>query len=59
MVFAPRAKEIYESMGINYREKMIIYSDSVNVEKALKIQKQCTEIGFKCAYLISSGIMMC
>ena len=36
LVFAPRAIQIYESMGLDPREKMIIYSDSVNVEKAEK-----------------------
>ncbi len=48
-VFAPRAKEIYESLGIDYREKMIIFSDALNLEKALKLKKQCDEIGFKFA----------
>ena len=46
-VFAPRAKEVYESMGIDHREKMIIYSDALNNEKALRLKKQCDEIGFK------------
>ncbi|TCD70181.1 nicotinate phosphoribosyltransferase [Steccherinum ochraceum] len=45
-VYAPRAKEVYESMGIDYRQKSIIYSDSVNLDKALKLAKQCREIGF-------------
>lgn len=48
MIFAPRAKEVYESLGIDYRQKTIIYSDGVDVEQALKLQKHCTEIGFKC-----------
>ena len=48
-MFAARAKEIYESLGIDYREKMIIFSDALNLEKALKLKKQCDEIGFKCA----------
>lgn len=46
-VFAPNAKAAYESMGIDFREKTIIYSDSLNVEKALDLKTQCEEIGFK------------
>ncbi|KAH8104662.1 nicotinate phosphoribosyltransferase [Cristinia sonorae] len=45
-VYAPRAREIFESLGIDYRKKSIIYSDSVNLEKAVTLAKQCREIGF-------------
>lgn len=48
MVYAPRAKEIYESMGIDYKKKSIIYSDALTVDKALKIKQQCDEVGFAC-----------
>ena len=48
MVYAPRAKEIYQSMGIDHTKKSIIYSDALTVEKALKIKKQCEEVGFAC-----------
>lgn len=46
-IFAPRVKEIYQELGINYREKLMVYSDSLNVDKALKIQQQCHELGFE------------
>ena len=39
MVYAPRAKEIYQSMGIDHTKKSIIYSDALTVEKALKIKE--------------------
>lgn len=52
-IYAPRAKEIYESLGINHREKTIIYSDSLNVDKALKLKKQCDETGFTGACSLS------
>ena len=52
-VYAPRAKEIYESMGIDHHGKIIIFSDSVDVDKALKLKKQCDELGFTCKYSIS------
>jgi len=45
-VYAPRAKEVYESLGIDYRQKSIIFSDSLNLDKALKLAKQCREVGF-------------
>lgn len=46
-VFAPQAKAIYESMGIDPRDKSIIFSDSLDLEKALGLKKQCDKIGFK------------
>ncbi|EIM91066.1 nicotinate phosphoribosyltransferase [Stereum hirsutum FP-91666 SS1] len=44
--FAPAAKEVYTSMGIDVSEKTIIYSDALDLEKALKLKKQCDEVGF-------------
>jgi len=49
-VFAPNAKEVYENMGINPRDKVIIYSDALNLDKALGLKKQCDKIGFKGMY---------
>lgn len=45
-VYAPRAREIYQSMNIDYTSKLIVYSDALNVEKALALKKQCDEVGF-------------
>lgn len=47
LVFAPRVKEAYQALGINYREKLVVYSDALNVDKVLAIQKQCKELGFE------------
>ena len=47
-VFAPRAKEVYERLGINPSEKIIVYSDWLNVEKAIALKKQCDELGLNC-----------
>lgn len=44
-LFAPKAKAVYESMGIDSREKSIIFSDALNLDKALGLKKQCDEIG--------------
>lgn len=50
-VYAPRAREIYQSMNIDHTKKVIIYSDGLTVEKALALKKQCDEIGFTGACL--------
>lgn len=44
--FAPAAKEVYASMGIDHTEKTIIYSDALDLDKALSLKKQCDEVGF-------------
>lgn len=45
-VYAPRAKEVYDSLSIDSREKTIIFSDALSVEKAKKLKAQCDEVGF-------------
>ncbi|KAG6873243.1 hypothetical protein C0995_001262 [Termitomyces sp. Mi166 len=45
--FGPRVKEMYESLGIDPRQKAIIYSDSLSVDKAIRLQKQANELGFE------------
>jgi nicotinate phosphoribosyltransferase len=34
-------------MTIDPRDKMILFSDALNLDKALALKKQCDEIGFK------------
>ncbi|EGN99004.1 hypothetical protein SERLA73DRAFT_108274 [Serpula lacrymans var. lacrymans S7.3] len=53
-IFVPRAKEVYESLGINYREKSIIFSDAVHLDKALALKKQCDDLGFVCSFGIGT-----
>ncbi|KAF8650999.1 hypothetical protein AX16_004985 [Volvariella volvacea WC 439] len=43
--FAPRVKRMYESLGINPREKYIIFSDALHVDKVLRLKKQTNELG--------------
>lgn len=47
-MFAPRAKEVYKQLGLDHTKKMIIFSDALDVEKALQLKKQCDELGFNC-----------
>jgi len=43
--FAPRVKEMYESLGIDPRQKRCVFSDGLNVDKVLRLQKQTAELG--------------
>ncbi|KAK7454533.1 nicotinate phosphoribosyltransferase [Stygiomarasmius scandens] len=52
--FGPRAKQVYESLGIDHRDKMIIYSDALDLEKALKLKQQADELGFKSSFGIGT-----
>ncbi|KAJ7219967.1 nicotinate phosphoribosyltransferase [Mycena pura] len=44
-VFGARAKAVWQSLGIEPSKKMIIYSDALNVEKALRLKEQANELG--------------
>ncbi|KAG6810433.1 hypothetical protein H0H92_011875 [Tricholoma furcatifolium] len=45
--FGPRVKAMYESLGIDPRQKAIVYSDSLSVDKAIQLQQQADELGFE------------
>ena len=55
-VFAPRAKEVYEQLGINPSEKIIVYSDWLNVDKAIALKKQCDELGLNRKFFIKRSL---
>ncbi|CDO74361.1 hypothetical protein BN946_scf184355.g9 [Trametes cinnabarina] len=55
-VYAPRAREVYQQLGVDHTTKTIIFSDALNVEKALKLKRQCDELGFKCAFGIGTSL---
>ncbi|RDB31038.1 putative nicotinate phosphoribosyltransferase [Hypsizygus marmoreus] len=44
-VFGPRVKAMYESLGIDPSEKLLVYSDALNVDKVVRLQKQADELG--------------
>ncbi|KAH0833146.1 Quinolinate phosphoribosyl transferase [Lanmaoa asiatica] len=52
--FAPAAKAMYESIGIDIRTKTIVYSDSLTLDKVLQLKKQCDDIGFRCSFGIGT-----
>jgi nicotinate phosphoribosyltransferase len=45
MVFIRKARQAYDTLGIDPKEKPIIFSDSLNLDKAIKIKKACTDAG--------------
>lgn len=47
LLFAPRVKEAYQKLGMDHHKRTLIYSDSLNTEKALRIRRQCDELGFE------------
>jgi len=55
-VYAPRAREIYQSMNIDHTTKTIVYSDALTVDKALRLKKQCDEVGFSASFGIGTSL---
>ncbi|KAG6856299.1 hypothetical protein H0H87_005712 [Tephrocybe sp. NHM501043] len=45
--FAPRVKAMYLSLGIDPRQKTLVFSDSLSVDKAIRLQKQADELGLQ------------
>ncbi|KAF5382124.1 hypothetical protein D9615_004196 [Tricholomella constricta] len=45
--FGPRVKVMYESLGIDPRQKLLVYSDALDVDKAIRLQKQADELGLE------------
>ncbi|KAJ7573854.1 nicotinate phosphoribosyltransferase [Mycena floridula] len=52
--FATRAKEVYDSFGINANGKKLVFSDGLDIEKALKLQKHSEELGFDTSFGIGT-----
>jgi nicotinate phosphoribosyltransferase len=56
-LFAPRAIEVYKSIGINPQGKRLIYSDSLSVDKALQLKEQTRELGLENGRRRSCSVM--
>ncbi|CAE6412669.1 unnamed protein product [Rhizoctonia solani] len=52
--FIDKARGAYESMGIDYGEKVIVFSDSLDVELATKLQQAVDQAGFIGAFGIGT-----
>ncbi|KAG1839772.1 Quinolinate phosphoribosyl transferase [Suillus tomentosus] len=55
-VFAPRAKRMYEELGMDYTQKAIIFSDGLDFKKAKELNEQCQLLGFKCSFGIGTWL---
>ncbi|KAG8908353.1 nicotinate phosphoribosyltransferase [Tulasnella sp. 403] len=55
-IFIQQAKEAYESLGVERQDKLIIFSDGLDVDLAIRIKAACDEAGFKCMSSASFGI---
>lgn len=53
--FIPQAKAAYEKLGINHRDKLLVFSDSLDVDACLKIKKASDEVGFQCKHIELGG----
>jgi nicotinate phosphoribosyltransferase len=47
IAFVKKAKKMYDEMGVDPKEKPVVFSDSLNVEKAIKINEACEAAGMK------------
>lgn len=43
--FIGLAKSAYEGMGVDPKKKVIVFSDSLDIEKCLALKKACDEAG--------------
>ncbi|KAJ7674164.1 nicotinate phosphoribosyltransferase [Mycena rosella] len=53
-VFGLRVKEVFDSLGIDPSKKMIIYSDALNVDKALRLKEQANQLGLNVSFGIGT-----
>jgi len=54
--FARKAVAHYQKLGIDPSHKTIVFSDSLNVDKCIEIQKLCNELGIKCVFGIGTNL---
>lgn len=45
--FGPRVKQVCESIGIDPREKTLVHSDALSIDKAVRLQHLANELGLK------------
>ncbi|KIY73764.1 nicotinate phosphoribosyltransferase [Cylindrobasidium torrendii FP15055 ss-10] len=53
--FIKQARKAYQDMGIDHRQKFITFSDSLNIDKALELQKSALDAGFACSFGIGTN----
>ncbi|PWN46489.1 Nicotinate/Quinolinate PRTase C-terminal domain-like protein, partial [Violaceomyces palustris] len=54
--FAERARDFYQSIGIQPSSKVIIYSDNLNVEKSIELHRHSNSIGIRAGFGIGTNL---
>ncbi|KAG9049763.1 nicotinate phosphoribosyltransferase [Tulasnella sp. UAMH 9824] len=52
--FIPQAKAAYEKLGIDPRDKLIVFSDSLDIEACFKIKEACDAVDFQSSFGIGT-----
>lgn len=52
--FAHQAVAHYKKLGIPTSSKTIVFSDNLNVDKAVLLQRQCEKLGIRCSFGIGT-----
>ena len=53
--FAVKAFEHYKNMGIDPKSKTIVFSDGLNVDKAIELNSLCYDLGIGCSFGIGTN----
>ncbi|KAF8579985.1 nicotinate phosphoribosyltransferase [Ramaria rubella] len=53
-VYAPRAKSMYQNLGVDPSERTIVFSDSLSVKLAKQLKQQCDDLGMKATFGIGT-----
>ncbi|KIO23283.1 hypothetical protein M407DRAFT_244820 [Tulasnella calospora MUT 4182] len=54
--FIPQAKAAYEKLGINPKDKLVVFSDSLDVDKCFKIKTASDEVGFQSSFGVGTSL---
>lgn len=50
--YVQKARALYESLGIDVKGKLVVFSDSLNVDKTITIKKACDAAGLPGGYFL-------
>ena len=48
--FVRRAKEVYDALGVDSRQKFVVFSDGLNVARCLELQKVAQDVGIGASF---------
>lgn len=53
--FTNKVVDHYKKIGVNHKSKTIVFSDGLNPQVAIEIQKHCDELGILCSFGIGTN----